>query len=141
MALVECEIKKENATVARGDEALEKVMDIMESYCLPGGLMAMKDVLEAGIMEETGQVWIKQKCESKHHYKKADKHVKVSANITCKVEKNKIKNIKGVKARDMMLWVPVNEMEVDEKNPGKIHFRSIGGLTRTFPVEYFARGE
>jgi hypothetical protein len=31
--------------------------------------MAMKDVLEAGIMEESGQVWIKKKSESKHHYK------------------------------------------------------------------------
>lgn len=140
MALVESDIKK-NAIVASGDEALEKGIDIMESYSLPGGLMAVTDVLEAGIVEESGQVWIKQKSESQHYYKKADRHVRFSSNITCKIEKMKMKNIKGVKVRDMIFWVPVNEIEVDEKNPDKLYIRSIGGLTKTFPVEYFARGE
>lgn len=140
MALVESEIR-EKAIVATGDEALEKGMDIMETYCLPGGLMALTDVLEAGIVEETGQFWIKQKSESQHHYKKADRHAKFSETITGKVDKMKMKNIKGVKVRDMMFWVPINEIEVDDKNPDKIHFRSIGGFTRTFPLDHFARGE
>lgn len=132
---------KENAIVVSGDEALEKSIDIMESYGLPGGLMGVTDVLEAGIVEESGQVWIKQKSESQHYYKKADRHVRFSTNITCKMEKMKMKNIKGVKVRDMIFWVPVNEIEVDEKNPDKLYIRSIGGLTRTFPVEYFTKGE
>lgn len=141
MSLVGSETKMENAIVAAGDEALEKGMDIMETYCLPGGLMALTDVLEAGIVEETGQVWIKQKSDSKHHFKKADRHVSFSANITCKIEKMKMKNIKGVKVRDMLFWVPIHEIEVDQKNPDKLIIRSIGGFSRTFPVEYFARGE
>ncbi|KAH9311057.1 hypothetical protein KI387_026092, partial [Taxus chinensis] len=136
------EVKKEKiSTVVLGEGALDKAIEVVESYDLPGGLLPLKDVYEAGINEDTGEVWTKQKAEVKHHFKKADKNVIYSPNISCKMEKKKMKEVKGVKARDMLLLVLVNEIYVDDNNAPKIHFKSIGGLSRAFPAEYYARGE
>ncbi|GLJ25790.1 hypothetical protein SUGI_0493820 [Cryptomeria japonica] len=136
------EVKKENnTTCVLGEGALDKAIEVIETYDLPGGLLPLENVYEAGINEDTGDVWIKQKAEVKHHFKKADKHVQYSPDISCKMEKKKMKDIKGVKAKDMLVWVPVNEIYVDDSTPPKIHFKSIAGLSRTFPVEYYARGE
>uniref|UniRef100_A0A0D6R989 DUF538 domain-containing protein n=1 Tax=Araucaria cunninghamii TaxID=56994 RepID=A0A0D6R989_ARACU len=136
------EIKQENnATLVQGEGALDKAIEVIESFGLPGGLLPLQDVYEAGIVEETGEVWIKMKGEVKHYFKKADKNCIYQPLISCKMEKKKMKDIKGVKAKDMLIWVPVNEIVVDDKEPPKVHFKSIGGLSRTFPVEYYARGE
>eukprot|EP01018_Ginkgo_biloba_P016306 Gb_20057 [translate_table: standard] len=142
MALVAEEAKRDqNVTIVTGDEALEKAIELIESFGMPGGLLPLQDVLEAGVVEESGEVWIKQKKEIKHYFKRADKHVIYSTNISCKVENKKMKNVKGVKAKDMLMWVPIHEIVVDENTPPKIHFKSFGGLSRTFPVEYYARGQ
>jgi hypothetical protein len=36
---------------------------------------------------------------------------------------------------------PVNEISVDDPPTGKIHFKSLAGVTKTFPVEAFAVGQ
>ncbi|KAE8706778.1 Detected protein of unknown function [Hibiscus syriacus] len=46
--------------------------------------------------------------------------------------------LKGDKAKELMLWPPVNEITIDDKQLGKIHFKSLAGMTKTFPVEGFA---
>lgn len=46
--------------------------------------------------------------------------------------------LKGVKAKELMLWPPVNEITVDDSPTGKIHFKSLAGITKTFQVEAFA---
>ena len=45
------------------------------------------------------------------------------------------------KAKELMLWPPVNEMTVDDPPTGKIHFKSLAGVTKTFPVDAFAAGQ
>ncbi|KAK4340603.1 hypothetical protein RND71_039104 [Anisodus tanguticus] len=51
-----------------------------------------------------------------------------------------IKKLKGVKAKELMLWPPVGDIAVDLAT-GKIHFKSLAGITKTFPVEAFAAGQ
>ncbi|KAL0321288.1 UNVERIFIED_CONTAM: hypothetical protein Sradi_5390300 [Sesamum radiatum] len=55
--------------------------------------------------------------------------------------KKRIKKLKGVKAKELMLWPPVSEIIVDDPPTGKIHFKSLAGITKTFPVEAFAAGQ
>ncbi|KAJ6935683.1 hypothetical protein NC652_010642 [Populus alba x Populus x berolinensis] len=46
-----------------------------------------------------------------------------------------IKKLKGVKAKELMLWPPVSQIIVDDPPTGKVHFKSLAGITKTFPVE------
>ncbi|KAK0578339.1 hypothetical protein LWI29_008783 [Acer saccharum] len=57
------------------------------------------------------------------------------------VIEKKIKKLKGVKAKELILWPPVNEIIADDPPTGKIHFKSLAGITKTFPVEAFAAGK
>jgi hypothetical protein len=61
--------------------------------------------------------------------------------VTGYVQAKRIKKLKGVKAKELMLWPPVNEITVDDPPTGKIHFKSLAGVTKTFPVEAFAAGQ
>lgn len=49
--------------------------------------------------------------------------------------------LKGVKAKESMLWPPVSEITVDDPPTGKINFKSLAGITKNFPVEAFAAGQ
>ena len=71
------------------------------------------------------------------------KLVSYSTEITGFVEKKRIKKLSGVKAKELMLWPPVSEIIVDDSpsSPGKIHFKSLAGITKTFPVEAFSAGQ
>ncbi|GLU13801.1 hypothetical protein SLE2022_304120 [Rubroshorea leprosula] len=58
------------------------------------------------------------------------------------LSKKQIKKLKGVKAKELMLWPPVSETVVDDDPPtGKIHFKSLAAIKKTFPVEAFAAGQ
>lgn len=130
---------RDKAVMSYGDDCMEKSIELIESYGLPGGLLPLKDVVEGGWVEETGFVWISTKKKQDHHFKRADRHCSYDKLVTCVMEKNKMKDIKGVKARDMLVWVPVNEITIDDKKPPKLHFKSFAGLSRSFTAELFAR--
>lgn len=58
------------------------------------------------------------------------------------IEKKKMmKKLNGVTAEELMLWPPVSEIILDDPITGKIHFKSLAGITKTFPVEAFALGQ
>lgn len=76
-----------------------------------------------------------------HSFKMVSKMVSYDTEISGYVEKRRIKKLKGVKAKELMLWPPVNEIAVDDPPTGKIHFKSLAGVTKTFPVEAFAAGQ
>ena len=78
-----------------------------------------------------------------HNFKMISKLVSYSTEITGFVEKKRIKKLSGVKAKELMLWPPVSEIIVDDTptGTGKIHFKSLAGITKTFPVEAFAAGQ
>ncbi|KAJ7555066.1 hypothetical protein O6H91_05G021700 [Diphasiastrum complanatum] len=123
------------------DDPLPKAIELIEGLGLPGGLLPLEDVVECGYVEQTGFVWITQKHKNGHYFKKASRQVAYAEKITCTLQKNRLKNVTGVKAKELLIWVPVNEIAVDEPPSSKIHFKSLAGITRTFPVDAFARGE
>ncbi|KAL0002103.1 hypothetical protein SO802_015884 [Lithocarpus litseifolius] len=57
-------------------------------------------------------MWIVQKKKLEHEFKKISKLVSNDTEITSYVEKKRIKKLKGVKAKEFMLWPPVSEITV-----------------------------
>ncbi|KAK7290378.1 hypothetical protein RIF29_04760 [Crotalaria pallida] len=134
--------EKDGAIVVKGHEEGNKLaISILEEFGLPLGLLPLADVIEVGFVRSTGYVWILQKKKVEHNFKLISKLVSYDTEINGYVLKKKIKKLKGVKAKELMLWPPVNEITVDEPPTGKIHFKSLAGITKTFPVEAFAAGK
>ncbi|CAA2947315.1 Hypothetical predicted protein [Olea europaea subsp. europaea] len=134
--------EKEGGIVKKGhEEGLKMAVSILEEFELPLGLLPLADVIEVGFVRSTGYMWIQQTRKVEHNFKMISKLVSYSTEITGFVEKQRIKKLKGVKAKELMLWPPVSEITLDNQATGKIHFKSLAGITKTFPVEAFAAGQ
>ncbi|KAI3456160.1 hypothetical protein Pfo_012823 [Paulownia fortunei] len=134
--------EKEGGIVKTGhEEGLKMAMALLEVFELPKGLLPLADVIEVGFVRSTGYMWIQQKEKVEHNFKMISKLVSYDTDITGYVEKKRIKKLKGVKAKELMLWPPVSEIALDDPPTGKIHFKSLAGITKTFPVEAFAPGQ
>lgn len=133
--------EKEGGVVRKGhEEGMKLSAFLLEEFGLPLGLLPLKDVIEVGFVRSSGYMWILQKAKVEHSFKMISKLVSYNTEIDGYVEKGRIKKLKGVKAKELILWPPVNEITVDDPPTGKIHFKSLAGITKTFPVEAFAAG-
>ncbi|KAK8484720.1 hypothetical protein V6N11_014469 [Hibiscus sabdariffa] len=134
--------EKEGGIVKNGhEEGMEMAIALLQEFGLPLGLLPLADVIEVGFVRNTGYMWIAQRKKVEHNFKMINKLVSYDTQITGFVDKNRIKKLKGVKAKELMLWPPVNEIIVDDPPTGKIHFKSLAGVTKTFPVDAFAAGQ
>ncbi|CAJ2660586.1 unnamed protein product [Trifolium pratense] len=134
--------EKEGAIVKKGhDESLKTAVSLLQEFELPEGLLPLADIIEIGYVKATGFIWITQKKKVEHKFNLISKLVSYDTEITGYISKKKIKKLKGVKAKELMLWPPVNEITADEQPTGKLHFKSLAGITKTFPVEAFAAGQ
>ena len=134
--------EKEGAVVKTGHgEGLKLAVSLLEEFGLPLGLLPLAEVVEVGFVRATGYMWIIQKKKVEHEFKLICKLVSYSTEITGYVAPKKIKKLKGVKAKELMLGPPVSEILVDDPPTGKIFFKSLAGITKTFPVEAFAAGQ
>ncbi|CAN1759165.1 hypothetical protein LINPERHAP1_LOCUS7049 [Linum perenne] len=133
---------KQGAIVTKGhDEAMKISVSLLRDFELPEGLLPLEDVVETGYVKETGYFWIVQNKAITHEFKVIGKQVSYDLEINGFIEKNKVKNLKGVQAKELIFWPPVSEITVDDPPTGKIHFKSIGGIIKTFPIEAFAAGQ
>ncbi|KAK6797393.1 hypothetical protein RDI58_005095 [Solanum bulbocastanum] len=106
--------EKEGAIINKGhEEGLKMALSLMEEFELPLGLLHLADVIEVGYDTE----------------------------MSGYVEKRRIKNLKGVKGRELMLWLPAYEITVDDPLTGNVQIKSLAGITKTFPAEAFAAGQ
>ncbi|KAF8409037.1 hypothetical protein HHK36_005109 [Tetracentron sinense] len=134
--------EKEGGIVKKGhEEGTKMAVALLEEFGLPLGLLPLADVIEVGFVRSTGYMWILQQKKVEHNFKMISKLVSYDTNIHGYVEKKRIKKLKGVKAKELMLWPPVSEIIVDDQPTGKIHFKSLAGITKTFPVEAFGSGQ
>ncbi|KAA8537005.1 hypothetical protein F0562_029483 [Nyssa sinensis] len=134
--------EKEGGIVKKGhEEGLKLAVTLLEEFGLPLGLLPLADVIEVGFVKSTGYMWILQSKNVEHNFQMISKLVSYDSEITGYVEMKRIKKLKGVKAKELMLWPPVSEITADDPPTGKIHFKSLAGITKTFPVEAFAAGD
>ena len=132
----------EGAPVKTGhEEGLKMAASLLEEFGLPLGLLPLADVVEVGFVKGTGYMWILQKKEVENNFKMISKLVSYDTEITGYVSTKNIKKLKGVKAKELMLWPPVSQIIVDDPPTGKVHFKSLAGITKTFPVEAFDAGQ
>ncbi|KAI3466051.1 hypothetical protein Pfo_022714 [Paulownia fortunei] len=131
--------EKEGGIVKKGhDDGLKMAVALLEEFGLPLGLLPLANVIEVGFVRATGYMWVVQQKKVEHNFKMIGKVVSYSREINGYMEKKRIKKLQGVKAKELILWPPVSEIKVDDPPTGKIHFKSLAGITKTFPVEAFA---
>ncbi|XP_074557475.1 uncharacterized protein LOC141813405 [Curcuma longa] len=125
---------KAKAEIYYGDEICqEKTKFLLQEVGLPCGLLPLRDIIECGYVKETGFVWLKQKKKVEHVFSKIGRKVAYSPEIAAYVESNKIKKVAGVKAKELLLWLTVEEISAaDEAAPEKINFKTATGLSKTF---------
>lgn len=134
--------EKEGGIVKKGhEEGLKLAVSLLKKFELPEGLLPLANVVEVGYVESTGYMWIVQQNKVEHEFKMISKLVSYDTEINGYVDKMKIKKLRGVKAKELMLWPPVSEIKADDPPTGKVHFKSLAGITKTFPVEAFAAGQ
>ncbi|KAM7278827.1 hypothetical protein ACFE04_005961 [Oxalis oulophora] len=122
-----------------GDEICqEKSKFLLSEVGLPTGLLPLHDIEEVGYIEATGFVWLKQKKAIVHKFEKINnKQVSYSTEVTAYVEKNKIKKLTGVKAKELLVWITISDITMDDPPTGKLTFKTPAGLFKTFPTSAF----
>lgn len=137
MVVVTEEIKAK-AEIYNGDEICQvKSKILLTDVGLPDGLLPLQEIEECGYVKETGFVWLKQKKKLTHKFEKIGKLASYEPEITAYVEPNKIKKLTGVKTKELLLWITLSEIYVDDPPTGKITFKTPTGLYRSFPVSAF----
>ncbi|KAL1535020.1 hypothetical protein AAHA92_31124 [Salvia divinorum] len=108
MSLIIGEIRAAASEKYRGyDISQEKSKFLLTEMGLPNGLLPLRDIIEYGI------------------------------EVTDYVEQKKIKQLVGVKAKEMLMWLTICDIYVDDPPTGMITFKSPTGLSRSFPVDAF----
>ncbi|XP_057962615.1 uncharacterized protein LOC131154109 [Malania oleifera] len=137
MALVTEDVRA-NAEIYHGHEICQEKSQLMlKDMLLPTGLLPLQDIEECGHVKETGFVWMKQKKKTTHKFEKIGKLVSYEPVVTAYVETSRIKKLTGVKAKELLIWITLTDIYVDDPPTGKITFKSTAGLSRTFPVSAF----
>uniref|UniRef100_A0A2P2KBR1 Uncharacterized protein LOC101214389 n=1 Tax=Rhizophora mucronata TaxID=61149 RepID=A0A2P2KBR1_RHIMU len=138
MSLVTEEIKSKADEIYHGHEICqEKSKQLLTEIGLPNGLLPLRDIEECGVVRETGFVWLKQKKSITHKFEKIGKLVSYAQEVTAITEANKIKKLTGVKTKELLLWVTLSDIYVDDPPTGKITFQTPAGLYRSFHVSAF----
>lgn len=129
---------RSKAEVYNGDALCqEKTKLLLKEVGLPNGLLPLRDIIECGYVEETGFVWLKQKKKVEHTFPEINRLVSYAAEITAFVEKGRIKKVSGVKAKELLLWVPLYEIYINDPPNGKLTCKSTAGAFKTFPISAF----
>lgn len=138
MSVVTEEIKASASEVYYGNEMCQvKSKFLLTEMGLPNGLLPLQDIEECGFVKETGFVWLKQKRKCDHTFEKIGKLTSYANEVTAIIEKGKIKKLTGVKTKELLLWIKLSDIYVDDPPTGKITFKTPAGLFRTFPVSAF----
>lgn len=137
MSLITPEVRACAEILTANEVCKEKIKSLLKEYSLPGGLLPVEDVEEFGYVKETGFAWIKQKCDIKHKYEKINKQVSFATEITFYFENCKMKKLAGVKAKELLIWIPCNEIYTENQTHDKITFKTPTGLSKTFPKDAF----
>ncbi|EPS61878.1 hypothetical protein M569_12921 [Genlisea aurea] len=137
-SLITDEIRATASEIYHGDDACqEKAKFLLTEMGLPNGLLPLKDMEEAGYVKDTGFVWLIQKEKSQHRFDKIGRLVQYAREVTAYVEPKKIRKLTGVKTKELLLWVTLSDISLDDPPTGKITFKTPAGLYRSFPVEAF----
>ncbi|XP_039139295.1 uncharacterized protein LOC120278015 [Dioscorea cayenensis subsp. rotundata] len=129
---------RNGAEIYNGDALCKKKsIELLEEIGLPNGLFPLEDIEEFGFNRGEGFIWLLQKKKKDHNFKKIKRAVSYAQEVTAFVEKGKMKKMTGVKTKELMLWLSVVEMYIEDPSSGKITFKTGTGLSDSFPSSAF----
>lgn len=119
------------------EDCYKRSIELLEELGFPKGVLPLKDLAECGRVRETGYVWMKLKEPYEHWFEATNTKVSYAMEVTAYVEKGKMKKVSGIKSKQMLMWVPISEMSIEEKNLDKIMFKTPVGIGKSFPITSF----
>ncbi|KAL2345606.1 hypothetical protein Fmac_006891 [Flemingia macrophylla] len=138
MSVVVTEDVRRRAEVYEGDEICqEKLKEMLKEICLPNGLLPLKDIHECGYHRDNGFFWLKQNKSYTHKFHKLGKQVSYAPEVTGYAQKGKITKITGVKSKQLMIWITVSDIYVDDPSTDKITFQVPTGQSKQYPISAF----
>ena len=130
--------KKEGAEIVLGHEAaLPRAIAMLRDQGLPDGLLPLQDIEEVGYVAQTGYFWVKQKKTTEHLFKLIKTKVSYALEVCGYIEKNKLRKLQGVKAKEFFLWIGITDIYGDDSHPGQTFVKSSAGIGRWHPTEAF----
>lgn len=130
-----------NTIVKAGPESIKDATALLVENNLPNGLLPLQDVVECGYNQDTGFVWVTQKKAIVHKFEAIAKQVSYGQKITAYLEKGRLKKLTGVKAKELLLWVTIVDIALENKTDQSaeetLFFKSFTGIGKSFPVSAF----
>lgn len=120
------------------EECYDHSLKLLRELGFPRGVLPLKDLEECGLVRETGFVWMKQRAPYEHFFVGTNTLVRYDVEVTAYVEQGKMKKMSGVKSKQLLLWVPIVEMSLEQE---KIYFKTPMGIGRSFPITAFMDDE
>lgn len=129
---------RENAIIVTGDEAIkQKAAELTKNAFLPSGLIPLGEIVEIGHNPVTGFFWTIRKKKLEYFNKKINKKSTFDTEVTAFIEERRMRKITGVKSKELMIWVSITDIRIDDPASGKIIFTATAGITKTFPISAF----
>ncbi|KAL0442525.1 UNVERIFIED_CONTAM: hypothetical protein Slati_1975200 [Sesamum latifolium] len=142
MSSQKIESHRENAEVYTGDAICkQKSLELLQKINLPKGLLPLDDIIEVGHNEATGFVWLRQKKSKTHVFRAIGRSVWYDTEVTAFVEDRRMKRLTGVKSKELLIWVTISDISIQDPSSGKITFGTPTGISRSFPVSAFEEEE
>ncbi|GLT59206.1 hypothetical protein SLA2020_320390 [Shorea laevis] len=142
MATQQIASHRENAEIYHGAALCkQKSIELLQEINLPKGLLPLNDLVEVGYNRTTGFVWLKQQRGIEHRFRAISRTVFYDSEVTAFVEERRMRKLTGVKSKELLIWVTISDIYIDERNPTKITFATPAGLGRSFPVSAFDEEE
>ncbi|KAL7594927.1 uncharacterized protein LOC111890508 [Lactuca sativa] len=123
------------------EECHRHSIDLLEELGFPKGVLPLKDLVECGRVRKTGFVWMKQKGPYEHFFEETNTRVSYATEVTAYIEKYKMKKMTGVKSKQLLMWVPIVEMSMEDEKSSKIYFKIPVGVGKSFAVTAFMTDE
>ncbi|KAF9620902.1 hypothetical protein IFM89_015299 [Coptis chinensis] len=137
MSLVTEEIKAKAEVYYGAEICGEKGKLLLEEMGLPNGILPLDNIEECGYAKDTGFFWFKRKERKEFYWQNAGKLVCYDPEVTGYVEKSKIKKMKGIKSKELSIWISISEVSVKNPPTAKVTFKGTAGLFMTYPLSYF----
>lgn len=134
--------EREGAEIVYGlEECQRHSIELLQELGFPKGVLPLQDLVECGRVRETGFVWMKQKAPYEHFFEGTNTRVSYAVEVTAYVDKFKMKKMSGIKSKQMLLWVPITEMSIEDPKGNKILFKTPMGIGKSFPLTAFMTQE
>ncbi|THU73232.1 hypothetical protein C4D60_Mb04t20640 [Musa balbisiana] len=133
------EVRRGAEIIYGAEECCRHSVKMLEELGFPKGVLPLKNLEECGW--ETGFVWMKQKAPYEHFFAGTKTRVRYDAEVTAYVEERRMKKMTGVRSKQVLWWLPITEMTINDPSGEKIYFKSAVGIGRSFPISAFVDEE